>query len=159
MLSSVSPSMDALDAKILEILRADARTSNVKMAERLGITEGTVRHRIRRLVANRTIRAFTVDAEESATRAIVLVRVQPERAAAVVRSVRGLAQEIFETAGPYDVAALLRCEDMEHLNTRVDQIRAIRGVIETQTLVGLTAGARARPPPAPGQLLSPPRGR
>ena len=150
--------MDALDARILEILRADARTPNVAIARRLGVTEGTVRNRIRSMVANRTIRAFTVDAEESATLAIVLVRTRPDRTAAVVRALRGLAKEIFETSGSYDVAALVRCEDVEHLNTTVDQVRAIRGVTETQTLVALvsdtgrtTRGIRGRlRPPGTG---------
>lgn len=132
--------MDVLDAKILEILRVDARTPNLRIARRLGVTEGTVRNRIRRMIATRTIRAFTVDAEEIAIRAWILVRTRPDRTASVVRSIRGLAVEIFETSGAYDVAALLRCEDMEHLNTRVDQIRAIRGVLETQTLVAMASG-------------------
>lgn len=131
--------MDALDARILEILRADARTPNLRMARRLGVSEGTVRNRIRRMVANRTIRAFTVDGEENGIRAIVLVRTRPDRTPAVVRAIRGLAVDRFETSGPYDVAALLRCEDMEHLNTSVDQIRAIRGVVETQTLIALAS--------------------
>jgi DNA-binding Lrp family transcriptional regulator len=48
-----------------------------------------------------------------------------------VRALRGLAQEVFETSGRYDIAALLRCEDMGQLNTRLDQVRAIRGVTET----------------------------
>ena len=129
--------MDPLDVRILEILRAEARTPNVTIAKKLGVTEGTVRNRIRRMLANRTIRAFTVDAEESATRGLVLIRTRPDRTATVVRSLRGVAEEVFETSGPYDIAALLRCEDMEHLNTSVDQVRAIRGVTETETLIAL----------------------
>ncbi|HUI38067.1 MAG TPA: Lrp/AsnC family transcriptional regulator [Thermoplasmata archaeon] len=144
--------MDALDARLLELLRADARASNVAIARRLEVTEGTVRHRIQRMVADRTIRAFTVEAEETGVRAIVLARTLPGRTASVVRAIHGLALEIFETAGPYDVAAWLRCEDMEHLNTRVDQIRAIRGVMETQTLVALTADHKPSARVEPGRL-------
>lgn len=147
--------MDGLDARILEILRHDARTSNVTMAKALGVTEGTVRHRIRRMVANRTIRRFTVDAEEIATRGIVLIRTEPNRTPSVVRALRGLADGTFETSGPYDIAALLRCEDIEHLNTTVDQIRAIRGVVETQTLVALLSDARRTPQGVRGRLRPP----
>lgn len=136
--------MDALDVRILEVLRAEARTPNVAIANELGVTEGTVRNRIRRMLADRTIRAFTVDAEESATRGLVLIRTRPDRTAAVVRALRGVAQEVFETSGPYDIAALLRCEDMEHLNNRVDQVRAIRGVTETQTLIALASSSARR---------------
>jgi Lrp/AsnC family transcriptional regulator of lysine biosynthesis len=136
--------MDALDVRILEILRAEARTPNVVIAEELGVTEGTVRNRVRRMLADRTIRAFTVDAEESATRGLVLIRTRPDRTAAVVRALQGVAEEVFETSGPYDIAALLRCEDMEHLNTRVDEVRAIRGVTETQTLIALASKSARR---------------
>jgi len=143
--------MDALDWKILEILRADARAPNVVIARRLRVTEGTVRNRIRRMVADRTIRSFTVDAEENGSRALVLIRTQTDRTPSVVRALRGLATDLFETAGSYDIAALLRCEDIEHLNTTIDQIRAIRGVVETHTLVALastlgrsSSGARGR---------------
>ncbi len=131
--------MDRLDAKIIEILRSDSRTPNVEIADKLGVTEGTVRNRIRRMVADRTIRGFTVDAVESGGRAILLIKTKADRTAFVVRAVQALALEIFEMAGPYDVAILLRCEDIDHLNTNVDQIRAIRGVMETQTLVALAS--------------------
>jgi len=156
--------MDALDRRILEILRADARTPNVAIAGRLGVTEGTVRNRIRRMVADRTIRSFTVDAEEDGSRALVLIRTRTDRTPSVVRALRGLAKDLFETSGLYDIAVLLRCEDMEHLNTTVDQIRAIRGVVETHTLVALTSksgqsssGVRGRPRP-PGMSSPQPAG-
>jgi DNA-binding Lrp family transcriptional regulator len=85
-----------------------------------------------------------VDAEESATRGLVLIRTRPDRTAAVVRALQGVAEEVFETSGQYDIAALLRCEDMEHLNTRVDQVRAIRGVTGTQTLIALASKSARR---------------
>ncbi len=131
--------MDALDQSILEILRRDARTPNVAIAEKLRVTEGTVRNRIRRMLAHGVIRGFTVEAVESGLRAVVLVRTRPDRTPSVVRRLRPFAKDIFEMSGPYDVALYLRCEDLEHLNTTVDQVRAIPGVVETQTLVALKA--------------------
>ncbi len=50
--------MDDLDRQLVEILSADARVSNRKIAADLGVTEGTVRGRIKRLQQDRLI-AFT----------------------------------------------------------------------------------------------------
>src|SRR3989304_6412655 len=147
--------MDGLDARILELLGHDARTANVTIAKVLGVTEGTVRPPIRRMGANHTIRRFTVDAEEIATRGVVLIRTEPNRTPSVVRALRGLADGTFETSGPYDIAALLRCEDIEHLHTTVHQIRPTRGVVETQTLVALLSESRRPPQGVRGRLRPP----
>ena len=50
--------MDDLDRQLVEILSTDARVSNRKIAADLGVTEGTVRGRIKRLQQDRLI-AFT----------------------------------------------------------------------------------------------------
>ena len=47
--------IDELDAKIITILRPDGRRSNVEIARRLGVAEGTVRKRIDRLVREQII--------------------------------------------------------------------------------------------------------
>jgi Lrp/AsnC family transcriptional regulator, regulator for asnA, asnC and gidA len=46
---------DELAAKIITILRPDGRRSNVEIARRLGVAEGTVRKRIDRLVREQII--------------------------------------------------------------------------------------------------------
>ena len=49
---------DELDLQLIELLSRDARVSNRKIAAELGVTEGTVRGRIKRLQQDRLI-AFT----------------------------------------------------------------------------------------------------
>ena len=44
-----APLIDELDHQLIEILSKDARISNRKIAADLGVTEGTVRGRIKRL--------------------------------------------------------------------------------------------------------------
>ena len=43
------PGLDELDRRIVEILTVDARVSNRRIAAQLGVTEGTIRGRIKRL--------------------------------------------------------------------------------------------------------------
>jgi DNA-binding Lrp family transcriptional regulator len=44
-----APQLDQLDQQLIAILALDARVSNRKIAADLGMTEGTVRGRIKRL--------------------------------------------------------------------------------------------------------------
>lgn len=53
------PDLDALDHKIIEMLGRDARVSNRQIAADLGVTEGTIRARIKYLQSERLIQ-FTV---------------------------------------------------------------------------------------------------
>ncbi|MCY3640259.1 MAG: AsnC family transcriptional regulator [Gammaproteobacteria bacterium] len=46
--------------KIVNLLKQDSRLSNYEIADRLGITEGTVRHHIRKLVSDREMRIGVV---------------------------------------------------------------------------------------------------
>ena len=47
--------LDQTDKKIIQLLGADARMSNNQMAKAIGVTEGTVRNRIQKLIKNRVI--------------------------------------------------------------------------------------------------------
>ena len=42
--------MDELDRKIIALLQMDGRASNAKIAREVGVSEGTVRPRLRRLI-------------------------------------------------------------------------------------------------------------
>lgn len=51
---------DELDRQIVALLQRDGRTSNSKIARRVGVTEGTVRRRIEQLVRDKVIRIAAV---------------------------------------------------------------------------------------------------
>ena len=52
--------LDVVDRAIVERLALDARTSNQQIAEQVGVTEGTVRARIKRMQEERQIRITAV---------------------------------------------------------------------------------------------------
>jgi Lrp/AsnC family transcriptional regulator for asnA, asnC and gidA len=54
------PQLDDLDRRIIGLLTRDARVSNRQLAHELGVTEGTVRGRIKRLEADNLIRFSAV---------------------------------------------------------------------------------------------------
>lgn len=52
--------VDDLDMKIIRILSANARMNNVDIANRVGVSEGTVRRRINEMVKNGIIEGFII---------------------------------------------------------------------------------------------------
>ena len=52
--------LDQTDKKIIQLLGADARMSNNQMAKVIGVTEGTVRNRIQKLIKNRVIKILSL---------------------------------------------------------------------------------------------------
>ncbi len=148
--------MDDLDRQILRLLRADGRATNLALGRRLGLTEGAVRYRIRRLVATGALLKFTVVTRPLGPDGLVLVRCRPGTTERVVDRARRIAEEVFETSGEYDLAATVQAESMEGFNRILDRLRAIPGVEKTTTLVRLTrllnaerSKGRTRPPRAP----------
>ena len=52
--------MDELDRKIIALLQLDGRASNAKIAREVGVSEGTVRRRLRKLVLDDVVRIIAV---------------------------------------------------------------------------------------------------
>ncbi len=59
------PKIDEKDKKILDILMSNSRTPYTDIAQRLDVSEGTVRKRIKRLEDEGVIREYTIDIDPS----------------------------------------------------------------------------------------------
>jgi len=128
--------MDDVDLEILKILKKDARTKYVKIAESVGLTEGAVRRRVRKLTKAGVIRRFTVDTTAE-FEGIVLVETEPTRTDKTTSEIRKIATRVFEVSGDYDIAALIQSYTMQELNSKVDEIRRLPAVLTTNTLIKL----------------------
>jgi Lrp/AsnC family transcriptional regulator of lysine biosynthesis len=129
--------MDDVDLEILKILKRDARTKYVKVAKLVGLTEGAVRRRIKELVKLGIIKGFTVETMAE-FEGIVLVETSPTGTKDVIKSMGKIASRVFEVSGDYDIAALIQAYTMDELNRKIDMIRKLSGVRNTNTLVKLT---------------------
>jgi len=127
--------LDEIDYRILQVLRKDARTSNIEVANEVKLTEGAVRNRIRRLIGEGVIKRFTIETEPDQAEAIVLIKTQPKASKGVLRRIRQHANRLFETAGEYDVAAYLTAESIDRINATIDRLRSVNGVLSTVTLL------------------------
>jgi Lrp/AsnC family transcriptional regulator of lysine biosynthesis len=136
-------SINKIDEKILEILRENARTPYVEIARKVGLSEGGVRKRIEKLIEHGIIKKFTIEVEIEKVRyvsALVLIKVDPAIPTAnIVKEIARLktAYRICEITGPYDIALFLEESSMEALNEGIEQIRSIRGVLDTSSFIVL----------------------
>ena len=128
--------MDYIDFDILKILKKDARTKYVKIAESVGLTEGAVRRRIKQLIKEGLIKRFTVETSVD-FEGVVLVETEPTKTKDATTKIRRIANRVFEISGGYDIAALIQAYTMDELNRKIDEIRKLPEVLNTNTLIKL----------------------
>ncbi len=129
--------MDEIDKKLLELLRKDSRLTYTKMALILGVSEGTIRQRIGRLVVSGVIVRFTIETAVECPEALVMLSISPNfstsKVAEQIMMIRGITS-ISEVAGQYDIFVIVSGVDISSVNDSIDDIRGIKGVENTYTL-------------------------
>lgn len=146
-LSDTSPSepwavTDRVDDKDLEIIRelqTDARASNRAIAGRLGVSEGAVRTRIRRMEQEKMIRIQAVSdivAFGITAYAYVGISAEPGKVDAVAKQLMGLGAvaAIMKTAGEFELLMLVATGTREELVDLVlNRLGRMRGIRRTET--------------------------
>lgn len=132
---------DRIDELIIGILKENSRTSNTDIATKLILSESAVRRRIENLKSNGRIRKFTVEvSDRGMSSAITWVSVNPSIPTKLVsekmRTVKGV-EVVYETAGQFDVAAIITGANITDVNKTIEGIRRIDGVISTNTTMVL----------------------
>jgi DNA-binding Lrp family transcriptional regulator len=130
--------MDDLDAKIIGLLKSDSRTKYVEIAEAVGLTEGAVRRRVKKMLEKGIIEKFTIETK-SEVEAVILVKTDSTKTREVATKIKEVSDRVFEVSGDYDIAALLYANTMEQLNKKVDHIRELPAVLSTNTLIKLVS--------------------
>ena len=135
--------LDELDLQLIALLSRDARVSHRKIAAELGVTEGTVRGRIKRLQQDRLIAftAITGFAMEEMSR-LAFISIQAE-----VENVRDIARRIAEfdtinavmiTMGQFNILAMCLFSDLDRLvEIASDGILALPGVHHVETSIAV----------------------
>jgi Lrp/AsnC family transcriptional regulator, regulator for asnA, asnC and gidA len=105
----------------------------------VGLSEAAVRRRVSNLVKGRVIARFTVEVNEpQMTSAITFVSVSPSSPTAEIskklKAVPGV-DTIYETTGPFDIAAIIKGPDIAEVNRSVEEIRRVSGVLNTNTTI------------------------
>ena len=136
--------MDDLDLKIIEILRHDGRVSNAGIARSVGVSEGTVRRRLKRLIDDNLIEVRVILNLGRTARTIVGIHADPQRIDDVHDEVKRLDGVTFAcvTTGRYDILIWAEAETAETLGQLITKtIGVIPGVQRTETHVVLSQGS------------------
>ncbi|HET6849823.1 MAG TPA: Lrp/AsnC family transcriptional regulator [Gaiellales bacterium] len=132
--------LDDVDLAILRQLEEDGRRPYRQIARAVGVSEGTVRARIRRLEASGVVRVLAfVDPSRLGTSvlALVLVRLETDHHDDIVAALTAMPEATYVSTlvGRADVYVQAICADNEALWSLVTRIRALRGVLETETMI------------------------
>lgn len=128
--------MDELDRRILTILRRDARTPYTEIADRVGTSEGTVRNRVDRLLADGVIERFTVATRTGNVRAAIEIEVDVDvDTDGLTELVVGWAPVDFawQISGEEDLVLVVDVADTAALNELIARVRNREEVVSTKT--------------------------
>jgi DNA-binding Lrp family transcriptional regulator len=126
--------LDEVDLAIIELLRADGRLPYRAIARELGLTEATVRSRVRRLEDSNTMRVVAVTDIEAAGYDMLLavgIQVESRSPEAVARDLAAIP-EVFSVnvvVGTHDIEILVVAENQAALDELLNgQLAMLPGV-------------------------------
>ncbi len=141
-------SLDQLDKTIINALQTDGRASNAEVARTLGVSEGTIRRRLKRLTQNNVIKVVAYPEPKVlgfSTEALIGLQVDPDKTDSVVQNLSKIDETywVSVTTGTFDMFAWVALPSSEELgNFLREKIGAIDGVQRTETFVSLMVTKR-----------------
>lgn len=132
---------DDLDVKILEQLQVDGRMAFTRIAQELGVSEGTVRARVSRLTRSRMVK-FVADVDPKdlgLVEAYLGLRIQGPALERAVTQISAMPEIPYVAlcSGTFDILCELICRDNDDLLRLLKDIRKIPGVSHIETLTVL----------------------
>ncbi|MFO7792116.1 MAG: Lrp/AsnC family transcriptional regulator [Candidatus Saliniplasma sp.] len=128
--------MDEIDRDILDILRENSRANYIDIADKVGLTEGAIRKRVKKLKESGVIKRFTIEVSAE-VEGLVIIKSDPAQTKEAAKKVKEHAEKVYELSGEYDIIALIHSYDISDLNEKVDKIRETPGISYTSTLIKL----------------------
>ncbi|MBD48120.1 MAG: transcriptional regulator [Dehalococcoidia bacterium] len=135
--------MDELDQDIIDLLQANGRASNARIARKVGVSEGTVRRRLRRLTQENIVKVIAVpnlDKIGYTTAALIGLQTAPGQLDQVAEAISDMKEVHYLaiTTGAFDLFAWVGMSSTEQLGVFLrTKIGSIAGVMRTETFVNL----------------------
>ena len=136
------PALRGFDLRLFQELQKDGRTPFVTIAERLGVSEAHVRKRVAKL-SQAEVFSITAIADPQVlgvdSMALIGLHVHGGQAAAVAETLVSMdgIEYVVQTAGGFNVLAEAACRSSSDLYCLLREVRAIDGVLSTETFVYL----------------------
>lgn len=147
--------MDDLDRQIIKILEENGRASNATIARQVGVSEGTVRRRLKRLIGEKIIRVMAFPDPKAMgfeSEALIGVQVDPDKIDEVADALAKLTYTrwVAVATGTFDVFAWATLPNAERLGRFLrENVGVIPGVRRTETFVTLAIRKRDYGLPVP----------
>lgn len=133
--------LDEKDRAIISILQYDGRIPYTKIADELNITEGSVRHRVKRLINSGKLQIVGIaqpDAMGWNEVGIIGITVQADRITEVAEAIAQLPEVTYlvQAAGEFDLFAEVYCRDRDYFVSFLNnKLQKIPGVERTQSFL------------------------
>ena len=128
--------LDCIDRTILNMLQQNARVPFSTIAACLGISEATVRYRVKQLEKTKIIKNYTTLLSPPkvgfSTTGIMMVKLDNEKFDDAAKQISDLpeAYHVFQNTGEYDIVSVVHTRDLAHLGELRKRVQGIEGVRE-----------------------------
>ncbi|MEX2658847.1 MAG: Lrp/AsnC family transcriptional regulator [Acidimicrobiales bacterium] len=149
--------IDALDGRLIRALADTPRAGIMELARQLGVARGTVQARLDKLVARGVISGFGPDLDLPAlgyqVLAFTTLEIAQGRLGHVVSHIDAIPEvlEVHAITGPGDLHCRLVARTNDHLQTVINRILEVQGIVRTSTVIALTTQIAYRTLPLVGE--------
>ncbi len=148
--------MDAIDLRLVELLRDNARVSFAELARKVGLSAPAVHERVGKLESNGVIRGYRADVAPEpiglgVTALIGIVEESTANPDDVIEALRELpeVEACYFLAGPESFQLMARVGTIAELEQLVMRLSRTPGVAATRTTIALSTKWENRPQPIP----------
>jgi len=140
--------IDDLDRRIIYLLQSNGRASNAGTSRQVGVSEGTIRRRLKRSTQDGIVKVIALPDPEMLgyeTEALAGIQVDPDKIANVAFELSALpeASWVNVTTGTFDKFAWVILPPSNELgNFLKSKVRTVVGVRRTETFISLSARKR-----------------
>ncbi|MBV8799591.1 MAG: Lrp/AsnC family transcriptional regulator [Alphaproteobacteria bacterium] len=132
------------DARLIALLKVNAREPTASLARKLGLARSTVQERMARLERDGLIKGYTVrlaeDAEARGLRAIVMITADPKQADRVAAELKRMLEvrTLCAVSGAHDMVASVEAATPAKMDAALDRIGRAHGVARTVSSIILS---------------------
>ena len=133
--------LDKIDHDIIQILQEDSSTPFVDVAKKIGVTDGTIHQRVKKLKKSGVIKRFTIQlnremlGNDSLSYAMVAVEPGYLEDVSKIISKHSHIQEIQEVHTQGQLLIKIRASSSEEIrNIIVEELRKIKGITNTELI-------------------------
>lgn len=137
--------MDSIDYHIIDLLRQNARSGYGDIGAVVGLSASAVKRRVDRLVANKTIRGFTVQVDPAidglGTEAYLELFCRGTVAPAELKRILSDVPEVVDAGtitGSADAIVHMRARDIASLEAAIERVRLAPNVDHTRSAIVLS---------------------